>query len=194
MAQPIDNYQPQTGRLLKEDSTLFNIADYYSWQQSYDVKYETIFNGALILTSVITATQETDTYIGISVPEGKELVLFDSSILLNNGTFLISKYNGVFTDGTPFLRNPLRFGQFVDFDSTFNVGVAPSGTQTLVEQAVITTSTNSGSKAEFGGTSNAHVFKILPNGTNYVVRIQRLSGSGAYNVGLEWICWESSDG
>lgn len=191
MTSAIDRFHPSTGRLLKENGELFNVADFHDIVQKYSLTYETINNSALSATKVLVGLSQSDLYCGLSVPEGKTVVLYNRNIKLDNGKFLISVYAGNFTDGTSFLINPYRTNADINFSSTFkyDVGVTLENL-TLLEETLLVTGSGLFSQRLQGGISEDGAFKMFVGPISGVIRINRLSGTGDWNAGLQWSAWE----
>lgn len=186
-----DFTQAKTGKLIKEDGQVFNVADYHSLLQKYSLTYETINNSALSATKVLVGLTQSDLYAGLSVPVGKSVVLYNRNIKLDNGTFVISIYGGAFTGGTDLLVNTYRTNADVNFSSAFKYDVSVTlGELSLKEETLLVAGSGLFSQRLQGGISEDGAFKMFVGPVSGVIRIQRLSGTGNWNAGLQWSAWE----
>lgn len=190
MTSPIQRYQPKNGRHLRESGELFNIADFFAWNQDYNPTYNTAFNGALIASKTILGIDQDDYYLGLSVPSGKRVILFDRTLKINNGSFTISVQSGTFSGGTQLLSVPLRSNANLEFDSTFRYDVTPDPGAVTVQETLVIAATDSGSKAATGALEKEGYVKVFVGPASAILEIHRNGASGPYDLGIEYIALE----
>ena len=182
----------QGGRVYRSDNTAFNWADWYSFQQRYDLTYQTFRNGAIRATKVSLGLDQEFFYYGVNVPEGRRLILFNRQITHTEGKYRVDVITTTenFTGGDLFTRSRLSAAetdQAQTVQSQFFAGVDPSGSVTLLDEGLVEVGSVPGAARPQGATAIEGVTVGLTGSP--MIRVQRI-GEGPYDLSIRLIAWE----
>jgi hypothetical protein len=183
-------FSPANGDFLKTDGGIFNHPDWLAFQQKYDVSYQTVMNGASLLSRRCSVITEYYSY-GIEVPEGRELIIFNRETIVGGGSYNIDVYdspNG-FTVGNEAYKSTLRLGATTAVTSKLWCGVTVGAEPVLKEQNFTDSGDLPGAQKVAGATSIESVIRVIPAGKRAVLTIQR-NQAVAYTSMMRLICWE----
>lgn len=180
---------PRSGRQILETGEAWNLADWHRFQQRYSLLYQTVENGASVLSVRASGVDISPYYIGLSVPSGRRLVLFFRELAITEGNYnidVVTAANG-FTGGTVGLRAPLKTDAQEIVQSELYAGVTPDGTITERYLGMADTGTSIG-EARSGGISGIDGVIQVYTGQP-MIRIERL-GTETYRTVVRVIAWE----
>jgi len=193
------NRAPLGGGILTSDGEVFQNGDRLRFQQRYNLAFQSIENGAVQATKRTAFTGATSLlYYGINVPEGRRLLEFTRTIQISGpGVFnvdLLSASDG-FTGGVAALKLKLSectaCPSFTVTSDVF-VGATPLGDITvLAESETIDIGTGQGQSTPSGASASEAVLKGFI-GDKSIIRVQRISGTGAWTATLNAVYWEES--
>lgn len=180
---------PRSGRAVKEDGTTFNHADWEYFREWYSLKYQTIHNGAVIISVRSSGVDTSPYYLGLSVPEGRKLFLFHRDLSITEGNYNVDVVFAAdgFTGGSIGPKFPLNDTAPNNVQSDLYAGVIPSGTITERYLGMIDTGVDVGAGRSGGASGTEEVLQVYTG--NPMIRIDRLS-TDPYRVVVQLIAWE----
>ena len=155
----------------------------------YDVALQTILSGVSSLPFRQLVTGSATVYVQASIPEGKDLVVFDRTVEAQTGLYFIDVCSvSSFAGGTEagVVRRALRKGA-TPVQTVLRTGVTPVDL-TVLEYGQQDNGSATGNSRPTGVPAVNGALTII-NGENNVIRIQR-TGTGTSYITFRLICWE----
>lgn len=188
----LDLITPWSGRIRAEDGEYINIASLEQVRDQYSLISRTAAGGAAILSRTVSITTEYY-YFALSVPAGREFVLFDRSLTLGAGAYEVdvASFPDGYTGGVAAYNAPLNATESSDVQSTLWCGATPvnAGVFTIRDQDYVDTGEQHGSGRVNAGASKDGGLRIYPAGSLTMLRIRRLQAVD-YTANIRIFCWE----
>lgn len=186
----LSNAGYRSGRTLKEDGGLINLGDHFSFEQAFNPRYQTVMNGAALLSRTVDVTTQ-NYYFGLTVPAGREFILFSRTLTLGEGAYQIDAVTCPegFTGGTASYKTTLRAGATPTVGSVLYCGVTPSGELTIRDQDYIDSGTGVGSARASASTESEGLLRIFGAGSTGILRVTRMQEVN-YKATIRMVCWE----
>lgn len=172
-------------------SDRINITNVERMQARYSPLYQTIYNGMSRMSYVQRNVNfTTPFYFGLTVPEGRELFIFNRELKVANGDYNVDVVipSGGFTGGTEAFSSTLRTGASDTVQSQLFGGVTPAGTLTIADVDFVDTGTETGNSRTLGGAPATEQVMVIIKGDS-LLRVTRVVGSGT-KVGIRLLVWE----
>lgn len=188
---------------LKPGDLIYNtkaVREWIAFKRKFDLSWQSIFNGGSALSHRELNLDQADYWVGLDVPEGKRVILWERDIDLTGGRFTVDVYSGTFDaeTGTDFLRNPLSNEQTLEaFSSVFKADVTPTGTPQLVEYGYQRVASDGFIATRTGALKIEDLFKTFKGPVSGLLKITRLNpqidGGGTpqpFDLNILYIGWE----
>lgn len=171
------------------------VREWVAFTRRYNLLWQTVFNGASSFTYRELALDQVDYWIGVTVPAGKRIILWDRGIKLSGGRFTLDVYSGGWSGGTDLLRAPFAPGNNIQpIGSIVRAGVTPDGTEVLREYGYEKVATDQGSKATESALNSDQVVKVFDEGSAMlrITRLPPLEGGlvSPYDLLISYTAWE----
>lgn len=180
----------RTGRTVKEDGSLINLGDHFEFEQAFDPRYQTVMNGAGILSRTCDVAT-TDYYFGLTVPAGREFVLFSRILTLGQGAYEVDAVTCAsgFSGGDVAYKTTLRAGAATTIGTNLYCGVTPLGAVVIRDQDYIDSGSGVGSARASASTEREGLLRIFGAGSTGLLRVTRLQAAN-YKANIRMVCWE----
>lgn len=180
----------RTGRTVKEDGSLINLGDHFFFEQQYNSTYQTVMNGAGILSRTCDVTT-TDYYFGLTVPAGREFVLFSRILTLGEGAYEVDAVTCAdgFSGGDIAYNTTLRAGAMPTINTSLYCGVTPLGDVVIRDQDYLDSGSGVGSARASASTERDGLLRIFGAGSTGLLRVTRLQAVN-YKANIRMVCWE----
>jgi len=168
-----------------------NIKDWERIQAKYSSLYQTINNGMSRMSKVMRNVQTFPYCIGLDVPDGRELFVFDRRLQLSEGDFnidVVLATNG-FTGGTVSRKSRLRAGSVNTIQSNLYMVVTSSGTISVLDEDFVDTGTALGSARTGGAPAVEGVIVSIMGKSMLRITSQNVD---PITVGIRLLVWETS--
>lgn len=163
-----------------------------AFQRLYDVKWQSVNNGAGRLSGRRRDVNQDTYWIGIDVPEGRELIVWADAIKLSENEYDLDVYDAPdgFTGGTVGVFRCLCGNGVDTVQSRVFFGVTPTDTGTHIHKLedYIDVGQLQGPGRPAAGTIGEGAFQILTVPT--LIRLNRQTGGGPYVVSYRAVVWE----
>lgn len=174
----------RNGRMIRENGSEINVADYYAFLQDYDIKYETVFNGASVLSCRFNVAATSTVYVVIEVAANRQLVIFDKIIDLTEGKYTADVYKVVSygsAQQSVYAKSPLNTASQTAVQSNMIVDPASVVLGDVLQYDIALASKNTDT------LKKQDVFKMHKDSVAY--EFTKLdTGTGTVNLTL--LCWE----
>ena len=158
----------------------------------YDLRHQTINNGAATLTAKFTVPGSSTYYLSITVPEGRKFYLYDRTLSLDEGSYDIDVCSAdSFTAGetTNTTNTPLNSDAASSVQTVLTYGAANVVNPVVREYGIRDTGTGVGTARARGAVGTQGVFKVL-TGSSLLRIIKNDAGNSRATIRL--ICWEEA--
>lgn len=166
-----------------------SVRDRFAFDQIYDALWQAVFNGAAVYSKAYSGFDQAELWVGLRVPDGRVMVLYDRIVSVRNGNFRVDIYAGDWTGGEAFSINTLRTSAVTSVTSDAMVNVTPSGTPILVEEGLVSSGVDQGNISAVTALEEQRTVKIIEGPASAMLKLTRLS-SEPYDVALSYTVWE----
>ncbi len=185
----VQNRAPRQGRIQLEDLSFFNEGEWLVFLQRYSLQWQTIKNGAAVLSARASGVDTSPFYIGMTVPEGRKLILFYRTLFITEGDYDIDAVTAAdgFTGGDEGIKAPLHDQAESVVQTSVYTNVTPVGDITERYYGMEDTGTGVGDARNGGASGIDGVLQVYTG--QPMLRITRLS-SEPYRFVIKLIVWE----
>lgn len=181
------------------------VREWVSFSRTHSILWQTVFNGASVWSKTRLDVDQNDMYVGLRVPAGYRVVMFDRILEITSGRFTVDVLAGDWEVGPTseqMLVGPLRSSAFplVPVSTAF-LDVTPVGPNVVIEEGYFQAPAgDSASKpaASFLNTEGAiKIFDGQDGEATAMLRLRRLAPSGGgvvepYDMNIKYLAWEES--
>lgn len=181
------------GKEILSDGGFWWSSDFGDFQRQYNLTWQTVNNGASLITQRCPVTTEFYHY-GFDIPAGRELVIFSYSLRLGagEGAYEIDTIRAPdgFTGGTTALKHALKSSSASVVQTNVQCGATPNaGTPTVVERDFLDTGTAIGAARNADSATTEGTLRVWRASDHVMLRIKRLSAVN-YTTRIRLYCWE----
>lgn len=182
-----------TGSVLyRSDGTEIYNGDVLYEGYKYDIRHQTLNNGAATLSAKFTVPGEDTYYLSITVPEGRKFYLYDRVLTLEEGNYDIDVVTAdSFTAGATVntTNTPLNSEAATSVQTVLTYGVTNVVNPVVREYGIEDTGTGQGNSRARGAVGVQGVFKVFTGSS--LLRITK-NDSGDARGAIQLICWEEA--
>lgn len=188
-AEILKSLNPVNGYIITSDGQAWNRADRGRFEEKFDIKAQTIDNGAAEFSARFTVAGTTTYNIGFHVPEGRVLVLFYRDLFLPEGAYQVDSVNATWDTGT---GSDLIVGTLDDrcdcpVQSTMRHGVTITGSETLRKSVGFDAGSQPGAGRPPAALDADDVIRVVTEDT--VLKIIKTDGGDAL-CSVVYAAWE----
>jgi hypothetical protein len=181
----------KTGKEILSNNDFWWQSDFGLFQRETNLAYQTVNNGATILTQRCQVTTEFYHY-GFLIPQNRELLIFSYSIRLGEGGYEIDTLRAPagFTGGNPALKHALQSSSLAVVNTDVFCGTTlNAGDVTVVERDFVDAGTALGAQRTSDSQTTDGTLRIWREPDNIVIRIKRLQATN-YTTRIRINAWE----
>lgn len=189
---------PRTGRVIREDGTTFNEADWGAIQERYNLMRQTVQNGAVEFgkrTTIDSVDSEDPLYYHLSIPPGRRFYLWQRILRLTEGTYNVDLVTvDSVSGGVPAFKSTLSQGATPSVQTELLTNVDITGNPVVIMELARVDTGNAVGTARVGGAADSdNVLKSFTNGsTPVLIRVQKLE-SGEFTSSISLVAWEEDE-
>ena len=185
-------YHARNGAVLESNGEAFQWGDWLAFQQRYNPAWQTVKNGASRLSGRQRGIDQQAYWIGINVPAGRRLIVWEDVLKLSENEYNIDVYRAPdgFTGGTQKVKSPLGASGSETVQSVLWFGVTPTNeaTHELRVEDFIDTGNIQGPGRPTASPVGDQTFQVV--GTHLLIRVTRVGTGQAYALSYRAVVWE----